>query len=416
VASAHIGLLHFTGPPGIGGVESTMAHQARFLSRAGWPTALIVGSGEPFDETVQVRRLPGLASLDEDVLAAKADLDRGVVGPAFGALRSRLRLELQRATDDIEVLIVHNALSLHKNLALTAALWDLWQDRPWRGLIAWHHDLAWDRREYSAELHSGEPWDFVRRAWPEVVQVVVSESVRERWSRLAGIPAARIHVIPPGVDPAGFARWTPATRRAYEILALEQADVLLLLPSRVTRRKNIEFAIEIVAAMRGQSDLDVRLLVTGPPGPHNPANRGYLDELLDLRHRLRLEASIHFLYRIEPEEPRALGAATLADLFGLADGLLFPSRDEGFGIPLLEAGLSRLPVFCSDIPPFRETGGADVTRFTLEDSPAKVAQLILDSLARDPAYRLRRRVRREFTWARLLRSRLIPLLEAVAHD
>jgi glycosyltransferase involved in cell wall biosynthesis len=138
--------------------------------------------------------------------------------------------------------------------------------------------------------------------------------------------------------------------------------------------------------------------------------------LLDVRQRLRLEASIHFLYRLEPEEPRALDDATLADLFGLADGLLFPSRDEGFGIPVLEAGLSRLPVFCSDIPPFRETGGADVTRFTLEDSPAKVARLILDSLARDPAYRLHRRVRREFTWTRLLRSRLMPLLEPYAHD
>ncbi|HSB90502.1 MAG TPA: glycosyltransferase family 4 protein [Anaerolineales bacterium] len=416
MASARLGLLHFTGPPGIGGVESTMAHQARFLTRAGWPTALIVGSGEAFDEAVAVRCLPGLASLDEDVLAAKTDLDRGVVGAAFDALRSRLRLEVQRATDDLDVLIVHNALSLHKNLALTAALWDLWQDRPWPGMIAWHHDLAWDRQEYVGELHPGEPWDLLRRAWPEVVQVVVSESARERWSRLAGIPASEIHVIPPGVDPAEFGRWTAATRRAHEILALEQADILLLLPSRVTRRKNIEFAIEIVAAMREQSDLDVRLLVTGPPGPHNPANRGYLDELLDLRHRLRMEASIHFLYRLEPEEPTALDDATLADLFGLADGLLFPSRDEGFGIPVLEAGLSRLPVFCSDISPFRETGGSDVTRFALEESPAKVARLILDSLERDPAYRLRRRVRREYTWTRLLRSRLLPLLEPYAHD
>jgi glycosyltransferase involved in cell wall biosynthesis len=198
----------------------------------------------------------------------------------------------------------------------------------------------------------------------------------------------------------------------YRALALEDADFLLLLPSRVTRRKNVEFAIEIVGAMRRESGLDVRLLVTGPPGPHNPANRSYLDELVDLRRRLRLEAAVHFMSAIEAESPIPVDDATLADLFSLADGLLLPSRDEGFGIPLLEAGLARLPVFCSDIPPFREIGGSDVTRFRLDDSPQAVARIILSAFERDSAHRLRRRVRREFTWGRLLQTRLVPLLEA----
>lgn len=407
-----VGLLHFIGPPGIGGVESTMAYQARFLAHVGWAPVLIVGTGEAFDPAVEIRCLPAVASLHRDVLAVKAELDRGVVGPRFESLRSHLRQEIRQATGDVEVLIVHNALSLHKNLALTVALWDLWQEQAWGRLIAWHHDLAWDRPEYQEEVHPGEPWDRLRLAWPNATQVVVSESLRDRWSRLTGVPSAAIHVIPPGVDPAGFARWTAATRRLYDVLALEQADILLLLPSRVTRRKNIEFAMEIVEAMRRDSGLDVRLLVTGPPGPHNPANRSYLDELMDLRRRLRLDACVHFLYRLEPEEPERLDEATIADLFGLADGLLFPSRDEGFGIPILEAGLARLPVFCSDIPPFRETGGSEATRFHLDDPPADVARTVLDTLGRDPAYRLRRRVRCEFTWMRLLRTRLLPLLEA----
>ncbi|MFN8477283.1 MAG: glycosyltransferase [Kouleothrix sp.] len=52
--------------------------------------------------------------------------------------------------------------------------------------------------------------------------------------------------------------------------------------------------------------------------------------------------------------PRPVSDAMLADLFRLADALLFPSAYEGFGIPIIEAELAGIPIFCSDIAPFRE--------------------------------------------------------------
>jgi glycosyltransferase involved in cell wall biosynthesis len=408
-----VGLLHYSGPPVVGGVESTLAQQARFLATIGMAPCLIVGTGEAFDPRIEVRVLPEIGSRESEVLAVKAGLDGGAAGPRFDTLRAELRGQLRRTTGDLQVLVVHNALSLHKNLALTGALWDLWQDRAWPRLIAWHHDLAWDRPDYRAELHDGEPWDLLRRAWPGVSQVVVSESLRQRWSALTGLPTSAIHVVPPGVDPAAFDRWTEATVRLHAALALERADILLLLPSRVTRRKNIEFAIEVVRAMRQGSGLDVRLLVTGPPGPHNPGNQAYFDELMDLRRELQLESAVHFLYRVEPDEPASLDDATVADLYRVADALLFPSLDEGFGLPLLEAGWARLPIFCSDLPSFRETGGADITRFPVEARPDEVGRILLEFFHKDSVFHLRSRVRREYTWSQLLQRRFLPLLEEV---
>jgi glycosyltransferase involved in cell wall biosynthesis len=65
-------------------------------------------------------------------------------------------------------------------------------------------------------------------------------------------------------------------------LDLLRADLLLLLPARITRRKNIEFALEVLASLRREGGQDARLLVTGPPGPHNPGNLAYLEQLLQL--------------------------------------------------------------------------------------------------------------------------------------
>jgi alpha-1,2-rhamnosyltransferase len=57
----------------------------------------------------------------------------------------------------------------------------------------------------------------------------------------------------------------------------------------------------------------------------------------------------------------------LAALYQNAQGLLFTSIIEGFGLPIVEALQQGLPVFASDIPVFREIGSTGVTFVDLED-------------------------------------------------
>jgi|GEM_PF-1526372 len=45
---------------------------------------------------------------------------------------------------------------------------------------------------------------------------------------------------------------------------------------------------------------------------------------------------------------------TLAKMYGDAEAVMFPSLDEGLGLPILEAAMHGKPVVCSDIPVFRE--------------------------------------------------------------
>jgi glycosyltransferase involved in cell wall biosynthesis len=188
----------------------------------------------------------------------------------------------------------------------------------------------------------------------------------------------------------------------------------MLLPARLTRRKNVELALQATAALAPALARPV-LLVTGPLGPHNPANAGYLAELQRLRHSLGLAK--------EPHEPGpaawflaelnggSLSEAVVSDLYRLADLLLFPSWEEGFGIPLLEAGLAGIPVFCADIAPLREIGRAEATYFAPDEAPGNVAALIAAALGSSPVYRLRRRVRRDYTWEGVYRRQIAPLLE-----
>ena len=109
--------------------------------------------------------------------------------------------------------------------------------------------------------------------------------------------------------------------------------------------------------------------------------------------------------------PLYLPDEVIADFYRLADALLLPSREEGFGIPVIEAAFSKMPVFCADIAPLRALGQADVTYFSPDVDPDRVARLIAQRLQRDAAYHLAARVRRNFSWESIYRDHIAPLLE-----
>ena len=403
----NVAILHYAAPPVVGGVEQTIYYHALELMRAGHAVRILTGEGASFDSHIELTVVPEFGSRHPDVLAVKQQLDRGEVTSDFTALCGRLITLLSDLLVSVDTLIAHNAFTLHKNLALTAALYQVTRGRTNDPtLLAWHHDLAWDDPRYKNDLHGGYPWDLLRTPWPGVTHVTVSASQQARLASLYGIPPEQIAIVPPGVEPARFFRWTETMLKLVEEQRLSDADVLLLLPARLTRRKNVEMALHILAAFRAQTHLDARLVVTGPPGPHNPANAAYLQSLLDLRRDLNVQDAAHFLYEhgITPDDD------TMADLYQLADALLFPSAQEGFGIPVLEAGLARLPVFCSDIPPLRETGDGSAYFFNPQGNPAAIATEIALALEGDAAHRLRRQVLSRFVWKRIVEERVIPLL------
>ncbi len=423
-----IALLHYAAPPIVGGVERVLAAHANLLADAGHRALVIAARGEAWRADVPFAHLPLVDSRHPAILQAKQALDRGTVPADFALLRDQIADRLAYLLRGFDVLIAHNVVSLHKNLPLTAALHDLSQRPDAPALVLWHHDLAWTTPRYRAELHDGFPWDLLRVDWPWAAQVAVSELRRAELTALLGVPAARVHVIPNGVDLAAFFKLEQATQRILARLPLLDAAPLLLLPVRLTPRKNVELALRITAALR-RSMPAATLVVTGPLGPHNPANAAYFERLRNLRAELGLEGAAFFLAELTAELPAhlldgdALPDGVIADFYRLADALLFPSREEGFGIPLLEAGLSRVPVFCSDIPPLRALGGDDVTYLTpdagpdpeADPDPEAAARLVQTRLEASAEYRLALRARR-YTWSAIYANWLAPLLDEAARS
>jgi glycosyltransferase involved in cell wall biosynthesis len=394
---ARIVLVHYTAPSVLGGVEQVMGAHAAALREAGAEVTIVAGRGRAPRGT-KLARIADVDSRSAAVLRDFRDLARGERTRAHAGLVDRLERRLRPIFARADRVVVHNVLTMHKNLALTEAVLRVARER--QGVvIAWTHDLAWCDPQYASERHPGAPWDLIARAQPGIRYVAVSEERARQLGELFG-GDSDVTVVPNGVDVAAALGLSKEGARVAERLGLYDADPLLLLPARITRRKRVEAAIAATAALRGRGRR-AALVVTGPPGPHNAANERYLHELTTLASRVE---GVHLLHALGIRAPYRL----VADLYALADVLVLPSQGEGFGIPLLEAALHRLPIVCSDIPTLRELAGEAATYVSPDASGEAIADAIERRLA-EPGARFRSRVR-AMAWPRVLRERVVPLV------
>ena len=119
--------------------------------------------------------------------------------------------------------------------------------------------------------------------------------------------------------------------------------------------KNVEFLL--TAFSRTNANSSFRLVLTG----HTALT------LQKFVHQHRIEDRTVFLGQV--------GESDLPALYRGAKALVFPSRYDGFGLPVLEAMACKVPVIAARIPPYRRDCGDSVHFLSLEDLEAWTATL-----------------------------------------
>ncbi|MCJ7717908.1 MAG: glycosyltransferase family 4 protein [Anaerolineales bacterium] len=414
-SSPNITLLHYTAPPTIGGVEHTIYHHGRLLIKKGFNVSVISGRGETWNPHLRLQLIPKIDSQHPEIVTITRALEDGHIPESFASCQEHLYAALRAALEGEQVCLTHNVLSLHFNLPLTAAIHQLIDDGIPTRFVAWNHDFSWTDPAQKNKMHPGFPWDLLRQPRDELTYVVVSEYRRTEFAKLLGISKSRVRTIPPGVEISRFFRLKPTSRDIINKFELLEADLILLLPARITELKNIELGIQVVASLH-KLGCAARLIVTGPPDPHDARKVSYLKHLEALKKSLGIEEEVIFLSMQDTEtgELSRVSDDMITDLYQVCDVLFFPSKSEGFGIPLLEAGLARIPVFCSDIPPFHESTQDYVNFFQGDDEPIEIARQILDVLSQDETHALRQRVLAQYRWQGIVDQQVAPLIHRLS--
>jgi glycosyltransferase involved in cell wall biosynthesis len=395
-----IALLHYSTWPEMGGVENVIRDQANMLMNAGHEVKVLTGNGLDTGEGWKFVPVPQLAPDFDLNKSVRAVLERGQSDQNFSRYRSMLVGALEAALAGIDLTFVHNIFTMHYNLACTQALHDL---APRRKMIAWTHDLTVTNSDFSLPNPTQPPWNLMRTSLRDVTYVATSD-LRAAEIKAHLKPPVEPTVIPNMVDPVRLFGLTQEMRTVLSTLEIPWRDFVFLLPARLMVRKNIDFAIEVVKKLREQGRNPL-LLITGAKVPDSPASEHYG---AFLRQSLPEDLRAHVYFLSDYFDVRD---DTMRDLYLLSDCLLFPSRQEGFGLPVLEAAMHRIPVWCHDIPSFRALQG--LGSFLLNDL-AKLPEAVAWLEAQSP-FRQQRRCRRLFDPIIVYSKYYEPLLNSFAN-
>src|SRR6516164_1340849 len=392
-----IGILHYTSWPVIGGVETVIRQHAQLLSRHGHEVSIFSGEGAACSKQVPSIVFRELNTREPLVKAAQQEAFSGHPGRVYFQLFERLEDLLRPLFAKFDRLIVHNVLTMQFNVAATQALTRLADEG--KKVIAWTHDLAASNSDYQIPLH--QPFDLLRERHPKVTYVTISEARAAEFNKLTGSHVNTI--IPNALD---FVDACGISTEVAELLGDELAhSVLLFYPTRILERKNIAFALQIAAAMEA-IESRARLLISGAADPHNPSSAAHFAGLKKLAKDLQIQDKVFWLNDLFFVDERQLRS-----LYMVADALLFPSKQEGFGLPLLEAAAYRLPIFCTNIEPLKSIAPYGTVFFDLRESPRNIAERIRKARAQSDIFRSRKQLFRDYSAESLYVDKIEPLLQ-----
>jgi glycosyltransferase involved in cell wall biosynthesis len=193
----------------------------------------------------------------------------------------------------------------------------------------------------------------------------------------------KIRVVPEGVDPPEHPLPTEKRRRARE----ERVGVgneLVLVVGAIQTRKNTIGAVRALALLPNR----YRMILAGGNGHGSEAVHEFISKS-QLASRVTVEGYVT--------------SKELTTLYQAASVLLFPSFEEGFGLPVLEALAHGLPVVTSNTASLPEVGGDAVLYVDPEDEAQMAAQVhraVEDRKLREEMIAAGRARAVEFSWKR----------------
>lgn len=284
-----IAALHYSLPPVTGGVERVIRDQAAALRKLGHEVTL---------------------------------LDRRGAGGLFSSSGAAC----------FHAVLVHNVMTMPFDLEWTRELHDLAVRHPEVRWVNWIHDVCAINPAY-AHVRWQEPV-------PPMLHVAVSGVRRADYAAATGLPLDKIQVIPNGID---LARVLGLTVRVAA-LPLVDWDLVLVHPTRLVRRKNIELGLRIVAALAG-AGCDALYLVTGASDPHQADGLAYLAELKELRATLGIEDRVRFL-----GEAGALDEEDVRSLYAVSTRCCSRASGRALGCRFWKPSHTGLPFFAPTCP------------------------------------------------------------------
>ncbi len=227
------------------------------------------------------------------------------------------------------------------------------------------HDLIFLRHpEY---YHWYDVWIYKQKfklACREAKRIIaISECTKRDIIELGNVEPERIDVVYQSCS-TRFKTKTDQEQRRAAAFRYSLPERYVLNVGTVEERKNVGLAVEALEHLPE----DIHLVIVG-------RRTHYADKVEALAAKRNVTDRVHFLSNVSTDD--------LYAIYQMAECFVYPSRYEGFGIPIIEAIQSGLPVVAATGSCLEEAGG-DSCRYVSPNDAEALAAAIKDSLPGTP--------------------------------
>ncbi|MCG8457232.1 MAG: glycosyltransferase family 4 protein [Holophagales bacterium] len=253
-------------------------------------------------------------------------------------------------------------------------------------------------------FHVSKKYGFWRRVFilevlPALIRrldrvITISRASADDIELLAGVDRDSIDIISNGVSPRASIPPATARRRVTEALGIEPPWLLYVSRLEHPGKNHVRLIGAFESLLASNPDLPHRLVFAGADWSGSEV--------------------VHERISHSPQKHR-INATGFVDqellhcLLDGADALVFPSLYEGFGLPVLEAMASGVPVVCSDTSSLPEVAGDAAVYFDPSDEGSMagaIGKLLSSTAQRALSVRLGTRRAAELTWEKAARATL----------
>ncbi len=403
-----IALIHFSYPPNIGGVEVFIKEQAEILSGLDYEITILTGSGKatPNIKLVKIPELQSIYNTNKNLY--EEIMTQGTRSNGFMKLAKIIEEKITKELMSQDVIIVHNMLSLTHNIPFIYAFKNYILSHQEKKVISWIHDhkyIGFDKVRIKDFSLPPDVNSLLTEKIKNVVYVAISNSLKNLISKVTNLTSEEITVIPNGINIKKFLEIDDSIFQIFEKNNLMERFPIILSPVNIIERKNIEFSLDILFYLKKVYP-NLAYIITGKVSHHNEGKK-YLKMLNEKIDDYSLKNNVIFLNEFVK---RSLHKSEIHDFYTLCDIIFYFSKSENFGLPLLEATLTKTPIFLSNLLVFKEVGGDNFTYIDCKNAKhEEVAKNIVDFLENNKLILMNRVVKDNYNLVNIIKKQLLPL-------
>jgi len=295
-----------------------------------------------FTEVAEIRKI----SFNEEMKATKNDLGRLIdsIGKVKDTIKDKFLKILE--SNNIGYLSIENALTIPLNIPLAIALTEVISENNIKAITR-HHDFYWERKQFLCSNVEKMLDDYFPPDLSNLKHVVINTLAKKSIYDKKKIEAT---YIPNIFDFEVIKKIGKRSMEVKKFLDMDDDDYLILQPTRLIARKNIERTIDLVDKLSKKTDKKINLIISGKP---EKSELDYFNKIMELAKKtgISLILSDNDHNNIAEYTRKDLFKKfDIYDLYKACDLVTLPSDVEGFGNPVIEASVLKKPLFVNNYP------------------------------------------------------------------